>query len=540
MSNREDNNTFLDPKTIMAIVLVGLVWFGWQTYLGKKYPAATKSTSPVEQTQQPTETKSNAGIKTNEPMLEVVEKAKIPVQDEKLIAYENSKISFQLSSEGMGFKKVILKNHFDREHKPMVMGVSETTSLFKVSEIHSEVPLIFTITKKGDHVFEGVANTAKTKITRTIEINPETEAIKNTIRLQGNLSDFPGIAVWMVEKEVVPEEGNFLIPSFDHQEIAILHSGSEERINSSTATEKIDKEFANVSMASIGSQYFTTALVDKSVIIPEVRVLAGKNQAEISAVLNYKVKSDSDNLELAWISYAGPKSLLNLEKIDKDLAKTVDLGFFSQIGRVLLILLKWFHSVFGNWGVAIILLTLLVRTLVLPLNITTFRSTKKMQKLQPLIAALRERYKDDAPTMNREMMALWKEHKVNPVGGCLPMLLQLPIFFALYRILGQSIELYQVPFFGWIHDLSLKDPYYILPLLMGICMFIQQKITPTTMDPTQTKIMQFLPIVFSFMMISLPAGLTLYIFINTLAGILLQQLFMHDRSTVSVTNAVKA
>jgi YidC/Oxa1 family membrane protein insertase len=163
-----------------------------------------------------------------------------------------------------------------------------------------------------------------------------------------------------------------------------------------------------------------------------------------------------------------------------------------------------------------------------------------MQKLQPLISSLRERYKDDPQAMNRETMALWKEHKVNPLGGCLPMLLQLPIFFALYRVLGQSIELYQAPFFGWIHDLSLKDPLYVLPVLMGISMFIQQKTTPTTMDPNQAKFMQFLPLIFVFMMVNLPAGLTLYIFINTLSGIILQQIFMHDRKAAATAKEVKA
>ena len=133
-----------------------------------------------------------------------------------------------------------------------------------------------------------------------------------------------------------------------------------------------------------------------------------------------------------------------------------------------------------------------------------------------------------------------RDNKVNPLGGCLPMLLQMPVFFALYQCLGQSIELYQAPFFGWIHDLSLKDPFYVLPILMGISMYIQQKITPTTMDPAQAKIMQFLPVVFSLMMVSLPSGLTLYIFVSTLFGIIQQQIFMKDRKSASNAQEAKA
>ena len=163
-----------------------------------------------------------------------------------------------------------------------------------------------------------------------------------------------------------------------------------------------------------------------------------------------------------------------------------------------------------------------------------------MQKLQPLLASLKVRYKDDPQALNKETMNLWREHKVNPVGGCLPMLLQLPIFFALYQVLGQSIELYQAPFFGWIQDLSLKDPFYVLPVLMGAAMYYQQKITPTQLDPTQTKIMQFMPVIFSLMMVTLPAGLTLYIFINTISGVLLQILFMRDPKGTVSTTPVKA
>ena len=162
---------------------------------------------------------------------------------------------------------------------------------------------------------------------------------------------------------------------------------------------------------------------------------------------------------------------------------------------------------------------------------------KKMQKIQPQMQAIRERHKADPQVLQKETMALMQREKVNPLGGCLPMLLQMPIFFALFRVLGQSIELYQAPFFGWIHDLSIKDPYYVLPVLMGITLFIQQKTTPTTMDPQQAKVMQFMPIIFSFMMVSLPSGLTLYTFISTLFGVIQQQILMRDGSLLSIIKA---
>ena len=155
---------------------------------------------------------------------------------------------------------------------------------------------------------------------------------------------------------------------------------------------------------------------------------------------------------------------------------------------------------------------------------------KAMQKIQPEMKAIREKYKSDPTRMNQEVMGLMKRSKANPLGGCLPMLLQLPVFLALFSSLSMSIELYKAPFIFWIHDLSVKDPWFVLPVLMGVVMFVQQKITPTTMDPAQAKIMQYMPIVFAAMMVGLPSGLTLYIFISTAFGIVQQYIFMRDKA----------
>ena len=154
-----------------------------------------------------------------------------------------------------------------------------------------------------------------------------------------------------------------------------------------------------------------------------------------------------------------------------------------------------------------------------------------MQQIQPEIQRLKEIYKDNTQALNQEMMKLMRDNKVNPMGGCLPIVLQLPIFWALYQVLQNSIELYRSPFLGWIHDLSLKDPYYVLPVLMGISMFIQQKMTPSTMDPAQAKVMLIMPIFFAVLMMSLPSGLTLYIFVSTLFGILQQVFMMKDKQS---------
>ncbi|MEK7355069.1 MAG: membrane protein insertase YidC, partial [Bdellovibrionota bacterium] len=192
----------------------------------------------------------------------------------------------------------------------------------------------------------------------------------------------------------------------------------------------------------------------------------------------------------------------------------------------------------------IIILSIIVRLLVMPFTVYSYKSMKVMQQLQPEMTRIREKYKDKPADqkmqMNQEIMDLMKRNKANPVGGCLPMLLQLPVFIALYAVLGQSIELYRAPFIFWIHDLSIKDPYYVLPVLMGITMYVQQKMTPTTMDPQQAKIMMWMPVIFSFFMISLPSGLTLYIFVSTLFGIIQQKVFMRDRTPTTSIKEAKA
>jgi YidC/Oxa1 family membrane protein insertase len=184
--------------------------------------------------------------------------------------------------------------------------------------------------------------------------------------------------------------------------------------------------------------------------------------------------------------------------------------------------------------VAVILLTAFVRLLVMPLYLMSYKSMNKMKVIQPQIQSLRERFKDDPTRLNQEMMTLMRSNKVNPVGGCLPMLLQFPVFIALYQVLAQSIELYQAPFGGWIHDLSLKDPYYVFPALMGVSMFVQQKITPTTLDPVQAKVMMFMPLIFIFFMINLPSGLAIYMFVSALLGITQQFVFMRQNQTAPV------
>lgn len=218
-----------------------------------------------------------------------------------------------------------------------------------------------------------------------------------------------------------------------------------------------------------------------------------------------------------------------LKSLGDSLHLTIDFGMFSFLAIPILWLLQLFYGAFANYGWAIVALTLLIRLLTFPLQWSSLKGMKKMQKLQPEMAKIKEKFKDDPQAMQKETMELFKKSGVNPLGGCFPLLLQMPIFFALYSVLYNAVELVGAKYMFWITDLSQKDPYYILPVAMAVSMFIQQKITPTTItDKVQQRIFLFMPLIFGFFMKDLPSGLSLYIFVSTIAGIL-QQYFVFSR-----------
>ncbi len=217
--------------------------------------------------------------------------------------------------------------------------------------------------------------------------------------------------------------------------------------------------------------------------------------------------------------YAGPKYTKRLAEIARYLNLTVDYGFLWWLATPLFSLLYWLHSFLNNWGLAIIALTIIVKAIFFPLSAASFRSMAKMRKLSPKIMEMKERYGDDRQRMSQEMMKLYKKEKVNPLGGCLPVLIQMPVFLALYWTLMESVELRHAPFFGWIVDMSVRDPLFILPLLMGATMFIQFRLNPTPPDPTQAKVMKMMPFIFTLLFLMFPAGLVLYWVTNNVLSI---------------------
>jgi len=226
-----------------------------------------------------------------------------------------------------------------------------------------------------------------------------------------------------------------------------------------------------------------------------------------------------DSGELRAAFYVGPKDQYRMEEISPYLDLTIDYGWLWWVAKPLFYGLTMFHGLVGNWGWSIIFLTFVVKLLFFPLSAASYKSMARMRKLQPEMARLKELYGDDRQKMSQEMMAFYKKEKVNPMGGCLPMLIQMPVFIALYWVLNESVELRHTPFIFWLTDLSQKDPYYVLPVLNGISMFVLQTLQPAPPDPMQAKVMRLMPVAFSFFFMFFPAGLVLYWTVNSILSI---------------------
>ncbi|HTN34442.1 MAG TPA: membrane protein insertase YidC [Marinobacter sp.] len=223
--------------------------------------------------------------------------------------------------------------------------------------------------------------------------------------------------------------------------------------------------------------------------------------------------------EVGAKAYVGPKVIDRLENLAPNLDRTVDFGWLFFISLPLFYILQWFHSIVGNWGVSIILLTVSVKAVFFHLSATSYKSMAKMRAVAPQLTRLKELYGDDRQRMSQEMMGLYKREKINPLGGCLPILVQMPVFISLYWVLFESVQLRHAPFVLWIQDLSQMDPYFILPILMGISMFVQMHLNPTPPDPMQAKIMKLMPLIFTVFFLWFPAGLVLYWLVNNILSI---------------------
>ena len=282
--------------------------------------------------------------------------------------------------------------------------------------------------------------------------------------------------------------------------------------------ERINQQVTNGWLAFL-QHYFLTAWIPERDQSAQFQTTQRGQLHVMGFVYPATTVAPGETAEVGATAYVGPKIIDRLENLAPNLDRTVDFGWLFFISLPLFYVLQWFHGLVGNWGVSIILLTVVVKLVFFHLSATSYKSMAKMRAVAPQLNRLKELYGDDRQRMSQEMMALYKREKINPLGGCLPILVQMPVFISLYWVLFEAVQLRHAPFFLWINDLSQMDPFFILPILMGASMFIQMSLNPTPPDPMQAKLMKGMPLIFTIFFLWFPAGLVLYWLTNNVLSI---------------------
>lgn len=553
----------MEKRAFLAFALALLVLMFWDYFFGlyrvpeQQQPqeqASPTSPSPTESSEPPV------------PSLPVEPQASKVASEERLAELEKQfdkwtvetpLIHGQILAPGARFSTVSLKNfrqHVDPASPPMEM-VSSRASLY----LPAAVDLYKSDLGLSTRPF---SNSGPTSLNLSPGDPPQTVVFKtdvpNRVQVSKSFTFSPDSYVTDMEVRVrnVSQErlSDQLVVSFYFQPYSGLEESSynPSQVATYQKGELTTHAFSDLQKKYLGlkspidwvgyeNNYFTQAIIPLEQsgydIIAQV-VDADKHLVRI-AYLSDGFQLDPDQeTTLKLRIYMGPKELDQLAKAEHSLAKAVDYGWFTFIAKPLQHVLNYFYRYLHNYGWAIILLTLIIKLIFWPLTQKSFQSMQAMKKLQPKIAQLREKYKDDKEKMNQELMQLYKTYKVNPLGGCLPMVLQIPVFFALYRMLNGAVELRHMPFMLWIDDLTAPDrldigfaiPYLgglpVLTIFMGVTMFVQQKMTPSAGDPRQEQIMLLMPVVFTVMFVNFPAGLVLYWFVNNVLSIV-QQYFIN-------------
>lgn len=379
----------------------------------------------------------------------------------------------------------------------------------------------YALTKATDSVVVFERDQGNVKITRTYTLTPDTYVLKQEVTVV-NQSSNP-----LTTTPVFGLNGHFLDPEKEGKSGYAPHLnatylvGGEHKLLPHGKLEEAKKVSGPVDWAGIDDRYFLRAFMPDTVAPGTVSI------APLSP-LDFKTEIDFGPVTLlpgqprTFVNsvFLGPKRSEVLKSEGRDLIRSLDYGMLSLFAEPLLWLLKQIHALIGSWGLAIMLLTFTVKAVLYPLFVKQIESGQKMKEFQPQMKAIQEKFGDDKNRQNQEMMRFMQENKINPLGGCLPLLLQMPIWFAVYQVIQNAIELYREPFL-YLPDLSVQDPYGISPLILGVLMFVQQKMTPMQpgMDPMQVKMLQYMPLIFSAMMFTLPSGLVVYILVNTVLGI---------------------
>lgn len=526
----------MDKKTIIAVALSFLVILVWSQFFTPNAPVQTSEVKEADGTENP----------------QKVQEVPVAVPLEKEVITPSSKVeatsTSMLSEYSTDNISIVFNDITGDIRSASILGWENDKKDGNITFNHNGTvdysKLIIPAGSQYEKNVEKLPNGSRITYTTTTdnliiskvyELLEGSYIVKSTVDIQNKGTSSLSVPI---KVQIGPKLGDgFGEPSSYVFEGAMISDGSKTE---SVALGKTDGEVIEGSpkWAGYTSKYFlfaaaSNSLFKKAYITPE-------NLNPVAIIEGSVVVNPSDRQKAEFSFFIGPKYYTELKSHNLGLQKSMDYGWFYFIAIPMLYILNWFHSIFGNYGVAIIILTIIIKLVTLPLTLKSMFSMKAMSKLQPRILELKEKYKSDPQKLNQATMDLYKAHNVNPLSGCLPMLLQIPIFFALYKALLLSLELKGAPFIFWLTDLSEKDPYYITPIIMGASMFIQQKMTPSTADPMQQKIFLAMPVLFTILFINFQSGLVLYWLVNNLLSIV-QQYFINKRGgTTSSSKPARA
>jgi len=547
----------MDKRTFLAIILSLALMMGYQYYIAKKYPQKSEVTQTAE-VETATRGTDKGIIIENAPASSRQEVRQIIVQQESLtgkvdyrekgkdITVENPLYIAVFSSQGASLKSFKLKNFREAVQKD-----SELVEFVNVKEGMLN-PLVTTfpnssIDLPADVIYEADADSID--LTRGIDTKRLTFSwsYKDKIRIDKIYTFYSDKYAFELEMKVHNLSDNtlnenallswnwYFDPDADSDRYS--HVGPVSYIKEEFETEKPEKLGEkkylgpDVSWVGLERKYFIASMIPEQPSLTSF-VVSKDNRNLVSTGLEGPKNTipPKQSAVFRYTLYLGPKDYSILKSEGVGLENSINFGSWVKwLALPLLYALKFVYQYVHNYGIAIIILTIFVKMIFWPLGNISYKSMKGMQKLQPQMKTLRDKYKDDKAKMQQETMALYKRHKINPMSGCLPMVIQLPVFFGLYRALLYSIELRHSPLFFWIQDLSAKDPYYITPIIMGATMFLQQRMSPVPGgNEMQAKMMMWMPVVFTFLFLSFPSGLVLYWLFNNILSIG-QQYYINKR-----------
>ena len=527
----------MDRQTLTAIVLCFLIFLGWQKYYVEpraQLAAQQQQQTQTAATQQQVAAASNSQTSSSSTLKEGTASTSSHAHVTKTVTTSTGIAT--VGDNGQFFVGWNLKSYklaiAPEAAAVDLKSVTNTDGELEVAFDHPDFAYLADVQGSLESTPHGVVWTyedAKVKMVREIssdDQHPYANAVV-TVNFKGKRPSYAFVSLASQSAEKDPEAQDRKLLYFSNNSL------DQEVVQKTPALKDVPLP---VKWIAASNRYFLMSVVDQGLeprgLVQPVAPHAGR----VSLV--YPVTGDSIKIPLKV--YFGPKELDLLRMVDPTLDHAVDFGWFTAVAYPILKLMKFLFQFVKNYGLAIILLTILLKLVTYPLTYKSVKSMKEMARIQPQLQKLREKHKDDREALNREMLTLMKSHGYNPMAGCLPILIQMPVFFALYRVLYSSIELYHAPFGLWIHDLSYKDPLYVTPVLLAATMFIQQKLTPNTAtDPAQQKMLQFMPLIFGVMMINLPSGLTIYMLTNALASII-QQTILNKKFDAAHSSALAA